>query len=1756
MTMRSLLSWWLPLALCACASAGRQEGEFWLRTFRRQRLTETFFSEGATFGDLNRDGHNDIVSGPFWYEGPSLTERHEIYEPVPSDPLRYSDSFFAFVYDFDEDGWPDVLEIGFPGRQARWYENPGEEARRWEMHVAFEGVDNEAPGFGDLTGDGRPELYFHTNGRFGWAGPAEGLPEQPWTFHALSEDLGLSNFIHGLGIGDLNGDDRPDLLEKNGWWRQPAVSEEGLIWQHYPIPFSAGRRGGAQMLTLDVDGDGDTDVITSLNGHGWGLSWFEQVQRFGAIEFHEHRIMDSRPDHNRHGVAFSQLHALALADMNGDGLADIVTGKRHWAHGPEVDPGAQDPAVIYWFELVRGSGGAEFVPHQIDDDTGVGVQVVAGDVDGDGLMDVIVGNKKGTTVLFQEARRVSEEVWRAAQPARRHPGGVVPRTEDGTKLDLGFESGTLLHWTATGDAFEGQPVKGDTLAPRGHAEGSRHAGDYWLGGYELHGDERTGTLTSVPFEVTHPFASFLAAGGHHDETRIELISDRDGAVLLEVTGTDHESLQRCVVDLRGREGELVRLRITDEHEGGWGHVNFDDFLFHPDEPRFTRDSDLALLSERVPTEHSGLPPEAAARAMSVPAGFTVDLIAAEPDLHQPIALAIDERGRLWVAEAQSYPQRRPEGEGRDSILVFEDGDSDGTFETRTVFAEGLNLISGLQVGFGGVWVGAAPQLLFIPDADGNLTPDGEPEVLLDGWGLEDTHETLNTFTWGPDGWLYGCHGVFTHSRVGAPGTADEERTPLNAGVWRYHPTRHEFEVFAWGTSNPWGIDFDAHGQVFLTACVIPHLFHIAQGGRYERQAGDHFNPHVYEDIKTIADHRHYAGDIRDHAWWGREEPEHGKGTKEAGGGHAHCGAMIYLGGSFPDRFEGTVFFANVHGNRFNNDRPERSGSGFVGRHGEDFLLANDEWFRGINLKTGPDGAVYFIDWYDEAACHRTDTERWDRTNGRLYRVRYGDVAPETVAVAELDDDDLLEALVHENEWFSRQARRVWQERGGPLARAVRYELEGLLSRGPAQDRLRALWALHITGELSEGLAVEQLSDEDQDEFVRAWSVQLMLEDRRLEPASLEHLEQAARDDPSPVVRLYLAAGLQRMPLEQRWGVARALASHGEDADDQNLPLMLWYGVEPLVIEDPARSLALARAAALPQLSEFIARRVASDSSCHEALVEAMTAAEDDAWFALLLAQLARALEGERGTALPPGWDAVYARASASPEAELRDRAFAVAVAFGDSSVFPELRDILASAEESSKRRERAADALIRGRDAEAVGVMHAVLAEGVLRGPILRGLARFDHPGTPEVVLAHYSSLSEDEKRDALNTLAARAPYACSLLEAVGVGTVARNELDAVLLRQLKALEDEQVEQLIASVWGVSRETPDDRQALISTWVEQLDAQTLAGADLSRGREVYARTCEQCHVLFGEGRGVGPELTGSNRADKEYILTNIVDPNALIAVEYQVTTVQLDDERVVNGILTRETDTALTLETQTETIVIAKDEVALRLPQDISMMPEGQLETLENDEVRDLIAYLASDVQVPLLATELNRSRFFDEQTLDGWLGNPAVWSVSDGEIVGQTEGLSRNEFLKSDMLLGDFRLIVDVRLANDEGNSGIQFWSEGLEDGSVRGYQADIGVGWWGKLYEEHGRGLLVATEGDEFVVPDGWNTYEILAVGHRVRTAINGSVCVDLEDPDGATRGIVALQVHSGGATEIRLRNLRLELDPAPELTTLKSR
>ncbi|MDX1946127.1 MAG: family 16 glycoside hydrolase [Pirellulaceae bacterium] len=1338
--------------------------------------------------------------------------------------------------------------------------------------------------------------------------------------------------------------------------------------------------------------------------------------------------------------------------------------------------------------------------------------------------------------------------------------GVFPVGADGQPLNLNFEDGTLKDWTVEGKAFEGQPIKGeiDPKRPFGAGKKSDHTGQFWIGGFEKLRDTPIGTLTSAPFEVTQPFASFLVAGGSHKETRVELVTADDGKVFFTTSGPNQETLRPVIVDLTKHKGKKIFIRLVDQHTGGWGHVNFDDFRLHTERPKFKESAKPAATPSDIPAPdatalypHKGLSPQEAVKAMQLPPGFAVQVAAAEPDVQQPIAMAIDDRGRIWIAEAYEYPIRAKGDKGRDRILIFEDTDLNGTLDKRTIFYEGLNLVSGLELGFGGVWVGAAPYLYFIPDKNGDDVPDGEPQILLDGWGYDDTHETLNSFIWGPDGWLYGCHGVFTHSAVGKPGTPDEKRTKINAGVWRYHPVRHEFEVFAHGTSNPWGLDYDQYGNFFATACVIPHLYHIIPGARYERQAGQHFNPYTYNDIKTIADHRHYTGNQWNDA--------NRRQSDEIGGGHAHAGCMIYQGGAWPEKYRGAVFMNNIHGNRINVDLLTPKGSGFVASHGPDFLLTRDQASQMLALTYGPDGQVWVIDWYDMQQCHRKEIDVHDRTNGRIYRIVHQDAKPVRVDLQKQSDEELVRMLGHENEWYRRHAQRILQERGDRGREFHEVMAKAFDATSDESIALRHLWTLDAQGS---SFAARPATLRLTSPRLRGWALRLAMETDTVRK-SIATIGLAR--DASPVVRMeVVAACLKQSPavpnelfvrwktLEDRFSNQRRFVLDTlDDSKDHNLPLMYWYAMEPLADVDPARALALAFSASkeIPFLKDYMIRRIGSggNDKALELLVQGLADAKDEASQLAYLRGISQSIVGRvRGNA-PPIWSEVYARLSAGKNDEAFVHAAGIGSAFGDSRAVEALCTNAEDRLMAVANRQLAIQYLLRFPEPPALVTLLRLAKDASLRSDALRGLATFDDAKIPPAILSVYGELTPTERRDALATLSSRPAFAAALLDAVAGGKVPAGHLTADLVTQLRNLSDVALNKRIEQVWGVVRESPADKAKLIGEYKALLLSK--AGgtpAPLELGRAIFAKTCQNCHTLFGTGGKIGPDLTGSQRTNLDYLLQNIVDPSAVMAKEYQPIIVRLADGRVVTGIKKEETADSLSLQTATELVAIAKADIDEMKQSDKSMMPDNQLQQFTPQEVRSLVAYLAAGGQTPLLATKDNVGSFYSGKDLAGWVGDPKLWSVENGEIVGKTTGLAKNEFLISELSLTDFRLELEVKLVDDKGNSGIQIRSVPIENGLMRGYQCDIGPGWWGKLYEEHGRALLEAKGGEEFVKKGDWNRYEIVAAGSRVRTWINGQLCVDRDDPLGARSGVLGLQLHSGGPTEVHYRNLKLTLLP----------
>lgn len=391
--------------------------EHTLHEFQVIPLTDVYYSEGAGAGDIDGDGAVDAVYGPYWFKGPEFRERQKIFKPVAQPREAYANHFFAWVYDFNGDGRNDVLTAGFPGTPAYVYENPGPNKfdELWKRHQVLDSVCNESPQLLNILGDERPEFVCTHDGYFGYATIDWSNPLGKWTFHNISERNAPRPFGHGLGAGDINGDGRIDIITKDGWFEQPDSPGEAK-WKLHEVAFAG--PGGAEMYAYDVDGDGDSDVITSLAAHEFGLSWHEQVRDGDQISFREHLIMGSKPSENRYGLVFSEPHSVNLVDIDGDGLRDIVTGKTYWSHhtkSPMWDAGA----VVYWFKLVRGENGVDWIPYLAAAETGIGRQVTVADVNGDKLPDIVVGGMKGGHVLLHQKRDVTPEAWQQAQPRPR-----------------------------------------------------------------------------------------------------------------------------------------------------------------------------------------------------------------------------------------------------------------------------------------------------------------------------------------------------------------------------------------------------------------------------------------------------------------------------------------------------------------------------------------------------------------------------------------------------------------------------------------------------------------------------------------------------------------------------------------------------------------------------------------------------------------------------------------------------------------------------------------------------------------------------------------------------------------------------------------------------------------------------------------------------------------------------------------------------------------------------------------------------------------------------------------------------------------------------------------------------------------------------------------------------------------------------------------------------------------------------------------
>ncbi len=558
LSKNALRLWSILISTVVTTSADRlltaQEPGSW----KRVPLTKEFYSEGGAIGDLDNDGQVDVIAGPNVYWGPEFKVSTPIYDGKPFSINGYSDNFFSWTFDVDQDGQLDVLVAGFPGQQGWWFKNPGPKlarTSRWTRLLITEVVDNESPEFLDITGDGKPELVCSQGGRYCYIEIPKD-PTQPWVPKFITEPGGFQRFTHGLGVGDVNDDGRKDLLAQGGWWEQPtSLTSEGP-WKFHPFEFTPA--GGAQMHAVDLDGDGKTEVVTSLQAHGYGLAVFKKLDAVGD-KFERIDVMTDKVETSPTGLVISQLHAVAIADVDRDGIPDIVTGKRFWAHQGH-DPGEHEPVLLVWFKTARTGAGLRFVANVIDDDSGVGTQISLADIDQDGRIDIFSASKRGANILLQRAETAVEKEVPALVAA-------------GKPYNLNFELGDLRGWTGSGSAFFRQPVD----STRVRDQEVRQEGKYWLGTSEIAGDIAQGTLESSPFVIDKPKASFLLAGGDQESTRLEIVDAQTKQVLLKFVGRKNETLEKQEVDLQPWLNRSVFLRIVDNESSEWGRIHFDHF---------------------------------------------------------------------------------------------------------------------------------------------------------------------------------------------------------------------------------------------------------------------------------------------------------------------------------------------------------------------------------------------------------------------------------------------------------------------------------------------------------------------------------------------------------------------------------------------------------------------------------------------------------------------------------------------------------------------------------------------------------------------------------------------------------------------------------------------------------------------------------------------------------------------------------------------------------------------------------------------------------------------------------------------------------------------------------------------------------------------------------------------------------------------------------------------------------------------------
>jgi len=982
---------------------------------------------------------------------------------------------------------------------------------------------------------------------------------------------------------------------------------------------------------------------------------------------------------------------------------------------------------------------------------------------------------------------------------------------------------------------------------------------------------------------------------------------------------------------------------------------------------------------RAATPTPALTPAEAQKNFIVPDGFQMRLFASEPDVINPVAMTWDDRGRLWVVELFEYPLGAPKGaKPRDTVKILEDTDNDGRADKVTVFADGLNLATGILCGNGGAYIGQAPHLYFMKDTDGDDVADVK-EIVLTGFGLEDRHELLNGFTWGPEGYLYMTHGVFTHSKVRDPNDPNDDGVVANAAVARFHPRTKKFEVFADGTSNPWGIDFDRYGNAFVSACVIDHLFHMAPGGQYLRQGGLWANPYGYASmhskrggIPSIVDHRHHLA--------------------------AYSGVQVYQGNQYPKEYQGTIFMGNIHDNSVHQDRLKRNGSSFTASFEQDFIRSKDGWFRPVAQHVGPDGALWVMDWYDKYPCYqnaRADPEGVDRTYGRIWRAVYvGDDKKRKIPsrpvrdmnLAKAPSSQLVEMLGHKNVWQREMAQRILNERRDASTRPAL--LKQLAQGRTLETRLHALWTLHGSGLLDDA-ALESLA-EDKEWPLRMWVARLAGERGDGSGRVLERLTRLAAD-PDASVRLAVATAARQFasaelmvnrPVSKSLqdvdtgDILAALIENSADGKDPLIPFLIWSAAEPQIAEDPSDAIEWLiehGPATMPlsgHLSTKVVRRIC-DTQDREYLdlavffIDAIADQDKD----LARAALDGLLEGQKGKAIMPTVDTApfLAKLRNSKDDGLKQRAQRLGALWGDAAAIRANFDLANNAKADSADRIRAIEAIRKQKNESSRAAMIGLVAGHNPEPVKLAAIQAVGEIGREPIVkplLGQWNKMTAAERRATAEMLVSRDRWQSAFLSVLEQKQIAPGDVPPTAVRALfKSKADfGMLARRAGLVFGKFREADKDKTRIIAQ-KKRMILTMKKQPDLKRGHELAKAACLTCHKLHGEGADIGPDLTGVGRSSLEALLSNIVDPNQIIGAGYENVSVEKRDGQTISGRLVEKSDSRVRLLAlgPIEHVVAVSDIKKLTVSE-VSVMPEG-LDNLPDEDFRNLVAYILNPPQ-------------------------------------------------------------------------------------------------------------------------------------------------------------------------------------------------